>query len=740
MTLGGDLAIIGLACRFPGADDAEAFWANLCAGRESITWLTDDELAAAGVTDEMRSRPTYVKAAYTISDIDRFDARFFGISEDEARMMDPQQRILLELTYAALEHAGQVVTAQRRPTGVFATAGGVTTSYLYHHAARLARGPHGTGSLAQIGNDKDFLATRLAFKLNLTGIATSVQTACSSSLVALHLGRTALLVGDIDMAIVAASCIRVPQRVGYDSAENPILSPDGHCRAFADDAKGTTFGSGAAVLVLKRRADAVRDRDHVHALIKSTAATNDGGAKIGFTASSVPGQAKAMAHAITSAGVSATDLGYVECHGTGTRIGDPLELKALERVYRLETDATGICGIGSVKTNLGHLEQAAGLASLIKVTLMLKHRMLVPSLHCARGNTAFNFAQSPFTVVQSTAPWPSTDGRDRMAGVNSLGIGGTNGFAVLAEVPIEQREDRAGGLEVPGPHLVCLSAKSSDRLRAYAGRMAAFVDDQSDFRVDDFCYTVNLSRSHHRVRCAGVVRDRDDLVGLLRAASQSTSPEPPSAKPAVYVCNPSSSAAVETVDLFRAHPRCDAFRNRFDEVHAWWDHVDPTRPSAAGDVRRALAFELALLDQLAAWGVRFVNVTGVGLGAVVSQLVGKSVGDQGHADAIAAIDRAVALVADETAGDAGVPQGTASAVYRVLPASSVNGGDVNVAGHMTLERPGAPVSPIGLLGFLTEWLISGRELEWTGYYSTAPARIIPLPTYPFSRDRYWLDE
>jgi acyl transferase domain-containing protein len=529
-----DLAIVGIACRFPGAPDREAFWANLTAGVESVTWLSDADLDAAGVAPEIRARPTYVPAAFDIADADGFDARFFGIPPDEARMMDPQQRVLLELAYEALEDAGEVVSAQGGVTGVFATAGGVTTSYLLHHAARVAAGPHGTGTLAQLGNDKDFLATRLSFKLNLTGLSLSVQTACSSSLVALHLARTAILAGDVDLAVVAASAIRTPQGVGYDAADSPILSPDGHCRPFSDDAAGTVFGSGAGVVVLKPREAAARDGNRVYAVVASTGVTNDGGAKIGYTASSVPGQAKAMARAMAAAGVEARDVGFVECHGTATRIGDPLELKALERVFRLEADDTQWCGIGSVKANIGHLEQAAGLAGLIKVALMLHRRTLVPSINFARGNRGFDFERSPFTVVRSTAPWPAPAGASgrRVAGVNALGIGGTNAFAILTEAD-------AGTPGVPGPedvaHLVCLSARLPEQLRAYADRMAAFVERREDLSVASVCRSINVSRSHHAVRLTGVVRSRTELLALLTGPTPDAAPPPARGEPAAVV-------------------------------------------------------------------------------------------------------------------------------------------------------------------------------------------------------------
>lgn len=739
MTAGGDIAIVGLACRFPGADDIDGFWANLREARESSTPLTDDDLTAAGVPAGIRTRPTYVRTAFTISDVDRFDARFFGVSAEEARMMDPQQRILLEIAYAALEDAGQVIAAQRRPTGVFAAGGGVTTSYLFHHAARLAARPHGTGSLAQIGNDKDFLATRLSFKLNLTGLSVSVQTACSSSLVALHLARSALLVGDVDLALVGASCVRVPQRIGYDAAENPLLSRDGHCRPFADAASGTVFGSGAGAVVLKRHEDAIRDRDHVYALLKSTATTNDGGAKIGYTASSVPGQARAMARAIAIAGISARDVSYVECHGTATRIGDPLELKALERVFRLDTDAAQACGIGSVKSNIGHLEQAAGIAGLIKVALMLKHRTLVPSLNCARGNAAFDFARSPFGVVQKTGAWTVPEGATHglVAGLNSLGIGGTNGFAILAEA----EAGRAGATDSgSGEDVVCLSARTPEQLHRYLERMAAGVERRPDLPVRAFCRTVNASRSHHRVRCAGVVADRAALAGFLREASGRSHVEVIPARRTVYVCNPSGAVSAAALDALKADPRLGVFRDRFEAI---WpglaDLVSDTAGDAVADACRTVAVETALCLQLQAWGIRFDAVTGTGLGRVAAQLVRRpEVGRQELAAARAAIEDAVSAGRPETEAPS-APDRATHTVYRTLPAAgSVDGGSTGSGSALATAE--SPLSLRSLLTFLAQYLAAGGEVDWERYYGPTPVAMMSLPTYPFSRDRHWLDE
>ena len=412
MTSGGNstgVAIIGIACRFPGAADHRAYWRNLCAGVESINSLTDDDLLAAGVPAEQLQNPAYVKAASLLPEIDLFDAAFFEYSPQEARLMDPQQRLLLEVAWEAFEDAGFRPGNPAQSVGVFVGSGGVVSSYLIDRLRFSAELPGFTGGLAHIGNDKDFLSTRISYKLNLTGPSINVQTACSTSLVAVHLACQAILSGECDAALAGAATVRVPQRAGYMSVKGGILSPDGHCRAFDADAQGTVFGSGIGAVLLKDVSAAVADGDHIYAVIRGSAINNDGADKISYTASSVAGQARAMVEAISVAGVSPDDIGYVECHGTGTIVGDPLEIDALSRAFRTGTDRQGFCAIGSVKTNIGHLEQTAGIAALIKAALALEHGMIPPSLNFHRPNPKIGFAASPFFVNTEARDWPAGD-------------------------------------------------------------------------------------------------------------------------------------------------------------------------------------------------------------------------------------------------------------------------------------------------------------------------------------------
>jgi acyl transferase domain-containing protein/surfactin synthase thioesterase subunit len=506
------VAIVGVACRFPGAATQSAFWRNLCEGVESISALTEEDLLAAGVSAELLQDPSYVRAASLLADVDQFDAAFFEYSPEEARLMDPQQRLLLEVAWETFEDAGQRLGTSAQPIGVFTGLGGVVSSYLVDRL-RVSRDlPGYTGALAHLGNDKDFSSTRISYKLNLTGPSINVQTACSTSLVAVHLACQAIGAGECDMALVGASMVRVPQRIGYRSMKGGILSPDGHCRAFDADAQGTIFGSGVGAILLKELAAAIADGNHIYAVITGSAINNDGADKVSYTASSVAGQAQAMVEAMEIAEVLPDDIGYVECHGTGTAMGDPLEIDALTSAFRARTERSGFCAIGSVKTNIGHLEQAAGLAALIKTALALKHGKIPPSLNFAKPNPKIDFASSPFFVNTRCRDWPAGD-RPRRAAVNSLGLGGTNAFIVLEEPP-----GTLARAAEPSAALFTLSAKTDAGLRRSMERHLTWLArDQAP--LSDICFTSTAGRTHFPVRFAAVVSSKEQLQQVLAAQS-----------------------------------------------------------------------------------------------------------------------------------------------------------------------------------------------------------------------------
>jgi acyl transferase domain-containing protein/surfactin synthase thioesterase subunit/acyl carrier protein len=506
-----DIAIVGIACRFPGASSATEFWDNLCRGVESITRLSLTQLRQAGVDEQLIADPRYVAAEPVLDDVDGFDASFFGYSPHEARLIDPQQRLFLEVCWQALEDAGYRPDDPGGPTGVFGGAGGVVTSYLVAHHAQEPALLGSTGSLSHIGNDKDFLTTRVSYKLNLTGPSVAVQTACSTSLVALHLACRSLLDRECDMALAGASVVRFPHRVGYLSEKGDIRSPDGHVYAFDDRAHGTVFGSGAGVVLLKPLSAALRDRDHVYAVVKATTINNDGAQKISYTASSVDGQARAIVEALALADVSPDSVSYVECHGAGTHLGDPLEIQALTRAFRTGSSRRRYCAIGSVKTNIGHLEQSAGIAGLIKTAMVLEHGVIPPTLNYATPNSRIDLDNSPFVVADQLREFGGEG--PRRACVNALGLGGTNAFAVLEQAPTRPAEPEP----VDRPwHVMTLGAHTR---RALSARCVATAEQlrRSPPSLADACFTANLSGSRSEFHVARAAGSTLELAALLEA-------------------------------------------------------------------------------------------------------------------------------------------------------------------------------------------------------------------------------
>ena len=387
------IAIVGMAGRFPGAPNIEAFWRNLRDGIESIRTLSDDELRAAGVSQEELENPEYVRSAAILDGLDLFDASFFGFSPRDASIMDPQHRHFLECAWEAVENAGYAADAFPGSIGVFAGSG--MSSYLIHNLLRNRKLVNSAGLflLRQTGNDKDVLATRVSYQLNLHGPSVNVQTACSTSLVAVHLACQSLLNHECDMALAGGVTIEIPHGQGYLYRPGEILSRDGHCRAFDADASGTVFSSGLGLVVLRRLSDALRDRDTIHAVILGTAINNDGARKVGYLAPSVDGQADVITEALGVAGVPADSISYVETHGTGTAVGDPIEVRALTQAYNSSTKRRGFCAIGSFKASIGHLDAAAGVAGLIKTALALENRKVPPSLNFKSPNPLNRFSK-----------------------------------------------------------------------------------------------------------------------------------------------------------------------------------------------------------------------------------------------------------------------------------------------------------------------------------------------------------
>jgi acyl transferase domain-containing protein len=505
--LSDGIAIVGLTGRFPGASSIEQFWENLRNGVESITFRSDDELRALGVPPALLANPRYVRASTIITDVDLFDAGFFGFNPREAELIDPQQRLFLECCWEVLEQAGYDPEAYAGLIGVYAGIG--YNAYAYN-VLGSAEAANVGGYQVMIGNDKDFLTTRVSYKLNLKGPSVVVQTACSTSLVAVYQACESLQSYRCDMALAGGVSINVHDIRGYVHQDGMILSPDGHCRAFDAKARGTVSGKGLGVVVLKRLADAVADGDTIHAVIKGWAINNDGSLKVGYTAPSVEGQAQVIAEALAMSNVPADTISYVEAHGTGTELGDPIEIGALNMAYRGQTDRRGYCAIGSLKTNMGHLDTAAGVAGLIKAALTVEKGELPPSLHYEEPNPQIDFADSPFFVNTALTKW-ETNGTPRRAAVSSFGIGGTNAHVILEQAPPvgEPQPSRAH-------QLLTISARSSAALDRAAEQLAAFLESRPDAPLPDVAHTLHVGRRGFDHRRVLVCRDAADAVQALR--------------------------------------------------------------------------------------------------------------------------------------------------------------------------------------------------------------------------------
>jgi len=509
-----DIAIIGLAGRFPEADDLQTFWANLRGGRESIRFFSEQELLAAGMEPELIAQSNYVRANGSLSDITSFDAAFFGITPAEAEVMDPQHRLFLETAWHTMEHAGYGAGRSRAAIGVF--AGCSHNGYLVHNLLPNIMDSATSHAIHQLilGNEKDYLPTRVSYALDLKGPSVNVQTACSTSLVAVHLACKSLLDGECEMALAGGVGLKIPQTSGYLYQEGMIHSPDGHCRAFDAKAQGTSWGSGLGVVLLKRLDAARADRDTIHAVIKGSAINNDGSLKVSFTAPGVEGQAEVIANAQARAGVAPDSVSYIEAHGTGTLLGDPVEVAALTRAFRAGTDKQQFCALGSVKTNIGHLDTAAGIAGLFKTVLALQHRQIPPTLHFHDANPEIDFSHSPFYVNDRLRDWPA-NGTPRRAGVSSLGIGGTNAHVIVEEAPTP------GPSVSPRPwQLLILSARSqkaADNLRI---NLSAHLRDHCDVALADVAHTLGVGRRQFAHRIAVVCRDTADAAAALQSVER----------------------------------------------------------------------------------------------------------------------------------------------------------------------------------------------------------------------------
>ncbi len=575
------IAIVGMAARVPGARNHREFWANLKNGVESISQFGVEELEVQEAARQSAD-PSYVRARAVLEDTSLFDASFFGIYPQEAKQMDPQHRVFLECCWEALEDAACDPSAGNSIIGVF--AGCSQNSYFLTHVCQDQRFLHDYAAAYQVGQYTtmlgaihDTLATRVSYKLNLQGPSITVQTACSTSLVAISQACTSLLTYQCDAALAGGVSISYPQKRGYLYQAGGMVSPDGHCRTFDEHASGTVFGSGAGVVLLKRLEDALRDGDHIYAAIRGSAINNDGAGKVGFTAPSVEGQAQVISMAQAAADVDPRSISYVEAHGTGTPLGDPIELAALTEAFRAGTPDKGFCAIGTAKTNVGHLDVAAGVIGLIKTALSLEHKQIPGILHFTRPNPKLSLEDSPFVVNSALRKWDSPAGEPRRAGVSAFGVGGTNAHVVLEEAPSQAGDSCSQPLQ-----LFPISARSPEALSQAASRLKTFLIEQPGLNLADAAFTLQTGRRAFDFRAAIVAGSSEDAITQLSQFEQSRSAMSKRTDPAsVHFLFPGQGVQYPNMglDLYR-HAR--VYRNALDEC------AELLRPHLETDLREVL--------------------------------------------------------------------------------------------------------------------------------------------------------
>lgn len=620
--LSGALAVVGLAGRFPGADTVTELWRNLRDGVESITVTTREELAEAGLPRAVYEHPDYVPAKGKLPGIDLFDADFFGFSAHEAELTDPQHRLFLECAWAAMEDAAH--DPARFPGRVGVYAGQSMNTYVLW---RAMRDPSVVASYyldympMMVNANDDFLATRVAYHLDLTGPAMTVQTACSTSLVAVHQAAQGLLNGECDLALAGGVALLVPEGFGHVWRDGSGVSRDGHCRAFDSRGDGIVGGSGLGIVVLRRLADALDDGDVIHAVLRGSAVNNDGAGKAGFTAGSADGQAQAVADALAVAGVPAGSIGLVEAHGTATELGDPVEVAGLTRAFRAGTDRVGYCALGSLKTNLGHLAAAAGVTGLVKAVLAVRDGVIPATLHFREPNPKLDLPSSPFYVNNELVGWPE-ELAPRRAGVSALGVGGTNAHVVLEQPPAS----RPAGASRPW-QLLTVSGRSASVADRAAAQLAGALDAGAG-PLPDVAYTLAVGRRDFDHRRAVVCRDAAGGAAGLRAAAEPA--EPARTRPVAFLF-PGGGSQYPGMGraLYGAEPVFRAEVDRCAELAAPHlgadvrDALDPDRgaallSTAAGMLTALFTVDYALARLWASWGVRPRAMLGHSLGEYVA--------------------------------------------------------------------------------------------------------------------------
>ncbi|BCJ74464.1 hypothetical protein CS0771_40080 [Catellatospora sp. IY07-71] len=612
------IAIIGMACRVPGAPDLGRFWENLVAGRDARTELSRERLLRAGVPAEQADDPDYVPVAYLLDDLADFDAGLFGMTPREAALADPQHRLFLELCHAALEHAGWDPARHPGDIGVYGGRGMENYRWRHIHANRAIMAVTDHTTIGN-GNHADTFTTLVSYHLNLRGPSVGVYTACSTSLVAVHTAAEALRAGECDMALAGGVSIELPADHGYLHREGAADSADGRCRPFDAAATGTVAGSGGGVVLLKRLGDALADGDHVHAVVLGNAVNNDGAGKVGFTASGVAGQAAVIANALATAGVDPRTVTYVEASATGSALGDPIEVEALTSVYGRGRADRQWCAIGSVKSNIGHLSQGAGVVGLIKTALALEHGLIPASLGYTAANPAIDFAASPFYVNATLATWDAAD-TPRRAAVSSFGIGGTNAHVVLQQPP--GREDNGSRVTTSGLYLqprscsarlLTVSARSARARDVAVARLADHLAANGDLDLADVAHTLRTGRAEHSHRAAVVATSTAEAVTALRTPQRLCTGPATVTVPRVVLLFGDQAVPPGDPDLYAAEP---VFAEAVDRCAAALGRSVPDLLADPLPGSFALGYAVALLWR--SWGLRPATMLGHGTGEYVA--------------------------------------------------------------------------------------------------------------------------
>ncbi|QOT00426.1 amino acid adenylation domain-containing protein [Brevibacterium sp. JNUCC-42] len=726
------IAIIGMSGRFPGAKNIEEFWTNLAEGVESITFFSEEEILESGIDLELvKKNPNYVRANGYLSNSEYFDASFFGFSQREAEITDPQQRLFLECAWEAMEHAGYVGEKYEGRIGVYAGTGAST--YLISNLLSTGHQMTLDEYSLFVGNDKDFLAPRVSYKLSLRGPSVGVQTACSTSLVAVHLACQSLLSGECDMALAGGSAVSFPQKQGHLYQEGMIFSPDGHCRAFDSQAKGTVGGSGVGSVLLKRLEDALADRDTIHAVIRGSAVNNDGGLRLGFTAPSALGQADVIAEAINMANITADTITYVETHGTGTSIGDPVEIEGLTQAFRKSTEKMGYCAIGSVKANIGHLDTAAGVTGLIKTTLALKHKKLPPLLHFTEANPKIDFANSPFYPNTELTEWESKR-TPRRAGISSFGIGATNAHVIVEEAPYIPAQSS----ERPY-HLLVLSAQTDTALEVATIQAAHHFEKYADLNISDVAYTLQVGRKEFDHRGIVVCRSMEDaILALTDQASERVYKNDGTVakRPVAFLFTGESEVLRQMArEMYSIEPifsiHLDLVAEKLQSttginMHSYLlTEGEAEQDTLAAELTK-LVVPYAVAHLWLSWGVHPDMAIGEGIGEYVARYFTNELSlDEFLAHALAYVKEGERVRSNLFQDQVRILEEKETYVLIVIG---------------TEQKEKSPFSAMhSLLSSLGRLWLEGIEVNWGSLYEGEERFRIPLPTYPFERKRYFID-